>query len=61
MSTVDGFPFVTQSTTIQLVAAAAAAKFVATSAETDNAFAFNALPELNPNQPNHSNDAPNIT
>src|SRR2546428_13868147 len=59
--TAEGFPFLTQSVSIQLTAAAAAAKFVTTSAFTANAFAARALPALKPNQPNHSTDAPSIT
>src|SRR2546426_5635241 len=59
--TAEGFPFLTQSVSIQLTAAAAAARFVTTSAFTANAFAARALPALKPNQPNHSTDAPSIT
>src|SRR6266566_1761717 len=61
MPTADGFPFRTQSVNIQLTAAAAAARFVTTSAFTAKAFAARALPALKPNQPNHNRDAPSIT
>src|SRR3989440_5345048 len=61
MPTADGFPFRTQSVSIQLTAAAAAARFVTTSAFTAKAFAARALPALKPNHPNHSTDAPSIT
>src|SRR5205807_8182818 len=61
MPTADGFPFRTQSVSIQLTAAAAAARFVTTSAFTATAFAARAPPALKPNQPNHSTDAPSIT
>ena len=61
MPTADGFPFRTQSVSIQLTAAAAAARFVTTSAFTAREFAARALPALKPNQPNHSRDAPSIT
>src|SRR5207245_2772665 len=59
--TADGFFFLTQSVSIQLTAAPAAAKFVTTSALTANAFAARALPALKPNQPNQSTEAPRIT
>src|SRR5437879_5634158 len=61
MPTADGFPFRIQSVSIQLTAAAAAARFVTTSAFTANALAARALPALKPNQPNHNRDAPSIT
>ena len=61
MPVADGFPLITQSESIQLTAAAAAAKFVVTSAETAKSFAANALPALNPNHPNQSNAAPKST
>src|SRR5438128_647851 len=61
MPTADGLPFRTQSVSIQLTAAAAAARFVTTSAFTAKAFAARALPALKPNQPNHNRDAPSIT
>jgi hypothetical protein len=61
MPIAEGFPFLNQSANIQLIAAAAAAKFVVTNAETASPFAANALPALKPNQPNHSNAAPNKT
>ena len=57
----DGFPLIAQSASIQLTAAAAAAKFVVTSAETAKSFAATALPALKPNHPNHSKAAPNST
>src|SRR3989442_15804247 len=59
--TADGFFFLTQSVSIQLTAAPAAAKFVTTSAFTARAFAARALPALNPNHPNHSTEAPRMT
>src|SRR3989442_13799960 len=59
--TADGFFFLTQSVNIQLAAAPAAARFVTTNAFTARAFAARALPALNPNQPNHSTEAPRIT
>src|SRR2546430_16921399 len=61
MPTADGFPFRTQSVNIQLTAAAAAARFVTTSALTARAFAARAFPALEPNHPNHYRDAPSIT
>src|SRR5256885_10279622 len=61
MPTAEGFPFRTQSVSIQLTAAAAAARFVTTSAFTAKAFAARALPALKPNHPNQSTDAPSIT
>src|SRR3989449_3272881 len=59
--TADGFFFLTQSVSIQLTAAPAAAKFVTTSAFTAKAFAARALPALKPNQPNQSTEAPKMT
>src|SRR5207247_11383991 len=59
--TADGFFFLTQSVSIQLTAAPAAAKFVTTSAFTASSFALRALPALKPNHPNHSTEAPRIT
>src|SRR4030042_2296569 len=59
--TAEGLPLTIQSMIIQLTAAAAAAKFVVTSADTAKSFAASALPALNPNQPNHSRAAPKIT
>src|SRR6266566_167763 len=59
--TADGFPFRTQSVSIQLTAAPAAARFVTTSALTASAFAASALPALKPNHPNHNTEAPRIT
>src|SRR5467141_971628 len=61
MPTADGFPFRTQSVSIQLTAAPAAAKFVTTSAFTARAFAARALPALNPNHPNQRTEAPRMT
>src|SRR5439155_26349183 len=61
MPTADGLPFRTQSVSIQLTAAAAAAKFLTTSAFTAKAFAARAVPALKPNHPNHSTEAPTIT
>src|SRR2546430_17132710 len=59
--TADGFPFRIQSISIQLTAAAAAARFVTTSAFTARVFSANSLPALKPNQPNLNPDAPSIT
>src|SRR5436309_3627615 len=59
--TADGFFFLTQSVSIQLTAAPAAAKFATTSAFTPRSFALRALPALKPNHPNHSTEAPRIT
>src|SRR2546428_466553 len=59
--TADGFFFLTQSVSIQLTAAPAAARFVTTSAFTASSFALRALPALKPNHPNHSTEAPRIT
>src|SRR5256886_13918824 len=59
--TADGFPLRTQSVSIQLTAAPAAAKFVTTRAFTASAFAARALPALNPNHPNQRTEAPRIT
>src|SRR5438552_18612436 len=61
MPTADGFPFRIQSVSIQLTAAAAAARFVTPSAVTARAFAAKALPALKPNHPNHSTEALSIT
>src|SRR5439155_12859092 len=52
--TADGFPFRTQSVSIQLTAAPDAARFVTTSALTASASARRALPALKPNHPNQS-------
>src|SRR2546428_10093460 len=59
--TAEGFFFLTQSVSIQLTAAPAAAKFVTTNAFTASSFAARALPALNPNQPNQRTEAPRIT
>src|SRR3989338_290378 len=59
--TAEGFPFLIQSTPIQLRPAAAAAKFVTTKAFAASPLAAKALPPLNPNHPNHSKAAPKIT
>src|SRR5438128_12186651 len=59
--TADGCFFLTQSVSIQLTAAPAAAKFVTTSAFTASAFAARALPALKPNHPNQSTEAPKMT
>ena len=53
-----GFPRYIHSITIQVNAAAAVAVFVTTKALVANAPEATALPALNPNQPNHSSDAP---
>src|SRR5439155_1182005 len=59
--TAEGFFFLTQSVSIQLTAAPAAAKLVTTNAFTASSFAARALPALNPNQPNQRTEAPRIT
>src|SRR3989442_13551189 len=59
--TADGFPLRTQSVSIQLTAAPAAARFVTTRALTASAFAASALPALEPKHPNHKTEAPRIT
>src|SRR3989338_3546211 len=56
-----GFPLNIHSSVAQLIPAAAAAVLVTTNAFTARPFAANALPELNPNQPNHKRPAPNTT
>src|SRR5438876_330252 len=55
--TADGFFFLTQSVSIQLTAAPAAARFVTTSAFTASSFALRALPALKPNHPNQRTEA----
>ena len=59
--TAEGLPFRIQSTSIQLTPAAAAARFVTTSALTATPSAARALPALNPNQPNQRMAVPRIT
>src|SRR5271157_2787564 len=61
MPTADGLPFLTQSVTIQLIAPAAAARFVTSRALAAKPSAARALPALKPNQPNHNMAAPKIT
>src|ERR1700682_67603 len=51
-------PFLTHSATLQLIAAAAAAKWVATNALDASALEARALPALNPNHPTHNKHAP---
>src|ERR1700730_341275 len=51
-------PFFIHSAALQLSAAAAAAKCVATKALVANGLDVRALPALNPNQPTHSRQAP---
>src|SRR5512136_1070972 len=51
-------PFLSHSAALQLSAAAAAAKCVATNALVASAFEASALPALNPNHPTHSRHAP---
>src|ERR1700682_5360627 len=51
-------PFLIHSATLQLSAAAAAAKCVATKALVASEFEASALPALNPNHPTHSKQAP---
>src|SRR4029077_5016777 len=52
------FPFLIHSAALQLTAAAAAPKCVATSALEANPPAESALPALNPNHPTHNKQAP---
>src|SRR2546428_8638392 len=59
--TAEGFFFLTQSVSIQLTAAPAAARFVTTSELTASSFGLRALPAFKPNHPNHSTEAPRIT
>src|ERR1700686_305639 len=51
-------PFLIHSATLQLSAAAAAAKCVATNALVAKGLEASALPALNPNHPTHSKQAP---
>src|SRR5690349_14044694 len=51
-------PFLIHSAALQLIAAAAVAKCVATNALVASEPADSALPALNPNQPTHSRHAP---
>src|ERR1700693_214549 len=51
-------PFLIHSAALQLIAAAAVAKCVATNALVAKPLAARALPALNPNQPTHSKHAP---
>src|SRR5258708_25317309 len=51
-------PFLIHSAALQLNAAAAAAKCVATNALVANEFEASALPALNPNHPTHTKHAP---
>src|ERR1700688_5160905 len=51
-------PFLIHSAMLQLIAAAAVAKSVATNAVGANELASSALPALKPNQPTHSRQAP---
>src|SRR5262249_25640208 len=51
-------PFLTHSAKLQLTAAAAAPKCVATNALEASPFEASALPALKPNQPTHSKQAP---
>src|SRR5712664_658603 len=51
-------PFLIHSAALQLSAAAAAPKCVATNALVARLLAASALPALNPNQPTHSKQAP---
>src|SRR5579872_2113678 len=57
----DGEPLCSQLTVIHVTDAMAAARCVTTNALVDSAPAAMALPALNPNQPNHSSDAPRTT
>src|SRR3989442_10219213 len=58
--TADGFFFLTQSVSIQLTAAPAAARVVTTSVFTASSVALRALPALKPNQPQHSTEPARI-
>src|SRR5579859_7136287 len=51
-------PFLIHSATLQLIAAAAVAKCVATNALVASELAASALPALNPNHPTQSRHAP---
>src|SRR5580658_5664739 len=51
-------PFFSHSAALQLIAAAAVAKCVATNALVARELAASALPALNPNHPTHSKQAP---
>src|SRR4029077_10614111 len=51
-------PFLIHSATLQLIAAAAAAKCVATNALVASGLDARALPALKPNHPTHSKHAP---
>src|SRR5580698_10672692 len=53
-----GRPFLNHSARLQLIAAAAVAKCVATNALVASEFAASALPALKPNHPTHSRHAP---
>ena len=55
----EGFPRCIHSTTIHTNAPVAAAAWVARKAVPATPFAPNALPALNPNQPNQSRPVPN--
>src|SRR5580704_18364733 len=53
-----GRPFLIHSARLQLIAAAAVARCVATNALVASEFAASALPALKPNHPTHSRHAP---
>src|SRR5277367_1810341 len=53
-----GRPFLIHSAALQLIAAAAVAKCVATNALVARELAAKALPALNPNHPTHNRQAP---
>src|SRR5580700_12147609 len=53
-----GRPFLNHSARLQLIAAAAVARCVATKALVASEFAASALPALKPNQPTHKRHAP---
>src|ERR1700722_1116604 len=53
-----GLPFLIHSAALQLSAAAAAAKWVATNALAARPLEARALPALKPNQPTHNKHAP---
>src|ERR1035437_5529548 len=56
----EGLPLRSHSTTLHPMAAAAAPNWVATNAEVANVPAASAEPELTPNQPTHSRQAPTM-
>src|SRR5215471_21785975 len=57
---IDGLPLISHSTNVHETTAHAVARYVFMNASEAEPFASRADPALNPNQPNHSNDAPII-